>query len=178
MTSETIILSVKKWLENIVIGLNLCPFAKKELIKDRIRFIVTECTSDEALLMLLNAELEYIFANDDVETTLIIMPNYLLDFYDYNQFLDLADGLIQQMDFEGELQIASFHPDYQFADTKTDDVENYTNRSPYPILHILREASLEKAINSYPDVENIPERNIALLRQMGLEKVKALTKYE
>ncbi len=95
-------------------------------------------------------------------------------FDDYNQFLDLADALVLQMDLEGEFQIASFHPDYQFAETEFDDVENYTNRSPYPILHILREASLEKAIDAYPDVENIPSKNIALLRSMGTDKVKEL----
>ena len=174
MTSETIIITVKKWLENIVIGLNLCPFAKKELIKNRIRFVVCEKESEEELLLSLNQELEHIFAHDNVETSLIILPNILQSFEDYNQFLDLADALIQQMDFEGEFQIASFHPDYQFADTEFDDVENYTNRSPYPILHILREASLEKAIDAYPDVENIPEKNIALLRSMGTDKVKEL----
>ena len=166
--------SVQQWLEKIVIGLNLCPFAKRELVKNRIRFKVSEAQSEEKLLEDLNAELELIFSNDSIETTLLIISNILQDFNDYNQFLDLADALIQQMDFEGEFQIASFHPDYQFADTEFDDVENYTNRSPYPILHILREASLEKAIDTYPDVENIPEKNIALLKSMGTDKVKEL----
>ena len=174
MSSETIIRTTKNWLEKVVIGLNLCPFAKKELVKDRIRFAVSDSKTDEELLMELNSELEFIFANDDVETTLLIMSNHLKDFYDYNQFLDLADALIEQMDFLGEFQIASFHPDYQFAETEIDDVENYTNRSPYPILHILREASLEKVIESYPDVEKIPESNIALLREMGLGKITGL----
>ena len=166
--------SVQQWLEKIVIGLNLCPFAKRELVKNRIRFKVSEAKSEEKLLEDLNTELELIFSNASVETTLLIIPNILQDFNDYNQFLDLADALIQQKDFEGEFQIASFHPDYQFADTEFDDVENYTNRSPYPILHILREASLEKAIDTYPDVENIPEKNIALLKSMGTDKVKEL----
>lgn len=166
--------SVKRWLENVVIGLNFCPFAKKELVKERIRFQVSDASSDEELLLELNSELEYLFAHDEVETTLVILPNYLQDFYDYNQFLDLADALIQQMDFEGEFQIASFHPDYQFAGTEQDDAENYTNRSPYPILHILREASLEKAIAKYPDVDKIPENNIELLKSLGVEKIKEL----
>ena len=166
--------SVQQWLEQIVIGLNLCPFAKRELVKNRIRFKVSEAQSEEKLLEDLNAELELIFLTDSVETTLLILTNILQDFNDYNQFLDIADSLIEKMDFEGEFQIASFHPDYQFADTEFDDVENYTNRSPYPILHILREASLEKAIDTYPDVENIPEKNIALLRSMGTDKVKEL----
>lgn len=175
-SGEKIISDVRFWLEELVIGLNLCPFAKKELVKDRVRFAVSDSKADEALLMELNSELEYIFANDDVETTLLIISNHLQDFDDYNQFLDLADALVQQMDFEGEFQIASFHPDYQFAETQPDDVENYTNRSPYPILHILREASLEKAIASYPDVDDIPEKNITLLRSLGIEKIKNLIK--
>ena len=175
MSSHAQIISqTTHWLENVVIGLNLCPFAKKELIKDRIRFEVCDSSDEEALLLKLNQELEFIFANDDIETSLLILSNILQSFEDYNQFLDIADALIQQMDFEGEFQIASFHPDYQFADTEFDDVENYTNRAPYPILHILREASLEKAIDSYPDVDNIPAKNIALLKEMGLVKVKEL----
>ncbi len=171
---EEIIVSVRKWLENVVIGLNLCPFAKKELIKDRIRFEVCDSSDEEALLLKLNQELEYIFANENVETSLLILPKVLQGFEDYNQFLDIADALIQQMDFEGEFQIASFHPDYQFADTEFADVENYTNRAPYPILHILREASLEHAIDAYPDVDDIPEKNIILLREMGLDKINEL----
>ena len=171
-TNTQIVAQTRQWLENLVIGLNLCPFAKKELVKDRIRFVVCEAKDEEQLLLKLNQELEFIFANDDVETSLLILPHVLQDFDDYNQFLDIADALIEKMDFEGEFQIASFHPDYQFADTQFDDVENYTNRSPYPILHILRETSLEKAIEAYPDVNEIPEKNIALLRDMGLEKIK------
>ena len=170
--NSQMISQTRQWLENIVIGLNQCPFAKKELVKDRIRFIVCEAEDEEQLLLNLNQELEFIFANDNVETSLLILPNVLQDFNDYNQFLDIADALIEKMDFEGEFQIASFHPDYQFADTEFADVENYTNRSPYPILHILREASLEKAIETYPDVDDIPEKNIALLKEMGIEKVK------
>ncbi|NNM14950.1 MAG: DUF1415 domain-containing protein [Gammaproteobacteria bacterium] len=172
--SEEIINSVRDWLENVVIGLNLCPFAKKEYVKQRIRFQLIDVSSDEDLLLALNQELEYLFANDEVETSLLILPNHLQNFVDYNQFLDLADALIEQMDFLGEFQVASFHPDYQFADTEVDDLENYTNRSPYPILHILREASLENAIARYPDVEKIPDNNIALLESMGIEKIKEL----
>ena len=173
-TQSQIILDTKQWLENIVIGLNLCPFAKKEYVKERVRFVVCEDEDETNLLFSLSQELEFVFANDDIETSLIILSNVLQDFNDYNQFLDLADALIAKMDFEGEFQIASFHPAYQFADTDFDDVENYTNRSPYPILHILREASLEKAIDSYPKVDDIPEKNIALLKAMGLEKIKAV----
>ena len=174
LANSEIIQSVQQWLETVVIGLNLCPFAKRELVKDRIRFIVTEVDSEEKLLVFLNAELELIFADDSIETTLLILPNILQNFYDFNQFLDLADHLIEQMDFEGEFQLATFHPDYQFAGTEPDDVENYTNRSPYPILHILREDSLERAIASYPDADKIPERNIALLDSMSVESIKVL----
>jgi len=166
--------SVKKWVEDIVIGLNLCPFAKKELVKNRIRFEVCGANTEEELTLILNQELEYLFAHDDVETSLLILTNVLQNFYDYNQFLDVADALIQKLDFEGEFQIASFHPDYQFADTELDDVENYTNRAPYPILHILREASLERAIDTYPDVDDIPKKNIALLQNMGKRKIRVL----
>jgi len=166
--------SVKKWVEDIVIGLNLCPFAKKELVKNRIRFEVCAANTEEELTLKLNQELEYLFAHDDVETSLLILTNVLQNFYDYNQFLDVADALIQKLDFEGEFQIASFHPDYQFADTELDDVENYTNRAPYPILHILREASLERAIDTYPDVDDIPKKNIALLQNMGKRKIRVL----
>ena len=165
---------VQQWLENIVIGLNLCPFAKREWIKNRIRFTVSDAKSEERLLENLNSELELIFADDSIETTLLIVPDLLQDFYDFNQFLDLADRLIEQMDFTGIFQIASFHPDYQFDGTEPDDVENYTNRSPLPILHILREESLENAIANYPDADKIPERNIALLREMGIQKILKL----
>ena len=170
--------SVQLWLEKIVIGLNICPFAKRELVKNRIRFKVSESESEEKLLEDLNAELDLIFSNDSVETTLLILPNILQDFYDYNQFLDLADELLVQMDLEGVFQIATFHPEYQFDGTQPEDVENYTNRSPYPILHILREESLEKAIDDYPDVDKIPEKNIELLKSMGLEKILNLIKYD
>jgi len=176
--TEQAIKSVQLWLENIVIGLNLCPFAKREWTKNRIRFSVSDADSEEGLLRILNSELELIFADDSIETTLIIVPDLLKDFYEYNQFLDLADRLIEQMDFTGIFQIASFHPYYQFDGTDSDDVENYTNRSPLPILHILREDSLERAIANYTDADKIPERNIALLQEMGLVKVIKLLKNE
>ena len=172
--TEQVIKPVQQWLENIVIGLNLCPFAKREWTKNRIRFTVSDANSEERLLENLNSELELIFGDDSIETTLLIVPELLQDFYDFNQFLDLADRLIEQMDFTGIFQIASFHPNYQFDGTEPDDVDNYTNRSPFPILHILREESLEKAIANYPDADKIPERNIALLREMGIQKILKL----
>jgi len=162
----------------MVVGLNLCPFTKRELLADRVRFFVSEAETEEQLLMDLHSELNLLngCSGDgvDIETTLLIHPGVLQSFSDYNQFLDYAEGLLMELKLEGVYQIASFHPDYQFADTAADDVENYTNRSPYPMLHLIREKSLEKAVANYPNPEQIPERNIALLRNLGREKVQAL----
>lgn len=157
-----------------MVGLNLCPFAKTELINSRIRFTVTDATTEEQLLVALQAELELLNNDETIETTLLIHPKVLADFDDYNQFLNYADGLLEQMNLEGIYQIASFHPDYQFGGTHAGDAENYTNKSPYPMLHLLREASLERAIASYPNPGKIPERNIALMEEMGAEKLKVL----
>lgn len=171
---EAIIRPVRRWVETHVVGLNLCPFAKRELIKNRIRFSVTEASTEEELLVDLHAELELLDSDETVETTLLIHPQVLQDFYDYNQFLGHADRLLGQMGLNGVFQIASFHPDYQFGGTEPGDVENYTNRSPYPILHLIREESLEKAIANFPDTDKIPERNIALLKSLGRDKMQAL----
>ena len=164
--------SVRRWVKSFVVGLNLCPFARRELVNDRVRFTVTEATSEAQLLLALRAELEFLGANPSVETTLLIHPKVLQDFFEYNQFLNVADALLAQMKLEGVYQIASFHPDYQFGGTEPDDAGNYTNRSPYPVLHLLREESLERAIAHYPDVEKIPERNIALMNSMGKDKLE------
>ena len=174
MKDNQIIASVKRWLEHVIIGLNLCPFAKRELIKDRVRFVDTDATTEQQLLVALEAELLLLNKDSSIETTLLIHADVLQEFYDYNQFLDLADGLLEQMSLQGVYQIASFHPHYQFAETAPEDVENYTNRSPYPILHILREESLERAIADYADVDQIPVRNIELMNELGITKVRAL----
>lgn len=171
---EKIIQPVRCWVETLVVGLNLCPFAKRELVKNRVRFAVSEAVTEAQLLGDLQAELELLNRDDGVETTLLIHPRVLQDFYDYNQFLNDADDLLVQLELDGVYQIASFHPDYQFGGTGPEDVENYTNRSPYPILHLIREESLERAIASYPDVERIPEHNIELLQSLGREKLQAL----
>jgi len=157
-----------------VVGLNLCPFAKRELVKNRVRFSVTEAATEEQLLVDLQAELELLNGNEAVETTLLIHPKTLQEFCDYNQFLSAADSLLAQMGLNGIYQIASFHPHYQFGGTEADDVENYTNRSPYPMLHLIREESLERGIVNYPDSDQIPERNIALLNSLGRDKMQAL----
>ena len=174
MSNENIIPAIQKWVETIVVGMNLCPFAKREIVKDRVRYTISESTLQEQLLMDLKAELELLNANKDIETTLLIHPNILNDFYDYNDFLSLADALLIDIELDGIYQLASFHPDYQFGGTEFDDAENYTNRSPYQMLHIIREASLEKAVANYPDPENIPERNINLMNKLGTDKMKAL----
>lgn len=172
--SDPIAESVKKWVEDMVVGLNLCPFAKRELLAGRVRFFVSGAETEEQLLMDLHSELNLLNEGPDVGTTLLIHPGVLQHFDDYNQFLDYAEGLLIELKLEGVYQIASFHPDYQFAETGPDDVENYTNRSPYPILHLIREQSLERAVANYPNPEQIPERNIALLQELGIEKIKAL----
>lgn len=174
MDYESIIRPVRHWVESQVVGLNLCPFAKRELIKNRVRFTVTEALTEEQLLMDLQSELALLDRDETVETTLLIHPMVLKDFFNYNQFLSDVDRLLVQMGLDGVYQIASFHPDYQFGGTKPDDVENFTNRSPYPMLHLIREESLERAISNYPDAEQIPERNIALLKRLGRERMQAL----
>ncbi|MCK5091104.1 MAG: DUF1415 domain-containing protein [Gammaproteobacteria bacterium] len=174
MEHTKIIRPVRNWVESVVVGLNLCPFAKRELVNNRVRFTVTEADTEEQLLMDIQDELELLNSDEEIETTLLIHPNVLQDFYDYNQFQNLVDSLLEQMELNGVYQIASFHPDYQFGGTEPDDVENYTNRSPYPMLHLIREESLEQAIASYPDPDQIPERNIELLKSLGRDKMQAL----
>ncbi len=157
-------------------GLNLCPFAKRELRAGRVRFMVSDATEEAQLLQALHAELQRLVDDSAIETSLLIHPKVLTDFDDYNQFLDLADGLLVQMGLDGVFQIASFHPQYQFEGTEFEDVENYTNRSPYPLLHLLREESLSQAIDDYPDVDGIPKRNIGRLERLGHDKVVALVR--
>jgi len=174
LEDDKIIESVRRWVESVVVELNLCPFARRELVKNRVRLTVTEARTDEQLLMALGAELELLGSDPSIETTLLVHPEVQQGFSDYNQFLDLVDGLLQQMKLDGIFQIASFHPDYQFGGTNPDDAENYTNRSPYPMLHLLREESLERAIADHPDADQISARNIELMNRLGVDKLKAL----
>ncbi|MFN2359877.1 MAG: DUF1415 domain-containing protein [Marinobacter sp.] len=166
--------ATRLWLEEMVIGLNLCPFARKELVNNRIRFVVSPADSEEMLLADLQVELRFLDEHPETETTLLIHPGTLTEFDDYNDFLSAADGLLELLELAGVYQIASFHPDYRFAGTGPEDAENYTNRSPYPMLHLLREDSLERAIAAYPGTDAIPERNIELMNSMGAEKLRAL----
>jgi hypothetical protein len=166
---EAIIAATRNWLEKAVIGLNLCPFAKAVHVKQQVRYVVSNATTAEALLETLMDELQYLSDTDaeKVDTTLLIHPFVLLDFADYNEFLDIADAAVEDMQLDGELQVASFHPDYQFADTDANDIGNFTNRSPYPTLHLLREASIEKAVEAFPEASEIFEKNIATLEALG-----------
>jgi hypothetical protein len=166
MESEAIANVVRRWVADVVVALNLCPFAGRELLRNRVRFVVTDAATEEQLLAPLETEL--VLLNDDaaIETTLLIHPEVLQDVLDYNQFLDSAERLLVQSELEGIYQIASFHPDYQFAGTAAGDVEIFTNRSPYPLLHILREASRALRIAAYPETEQIPARNIEQMKSL------------
>ena len=172
--NNAITAAVRRWVETVVVDLNLCPFAGRELRQERIRFVVSPATTEAQLLASLQTELEMLETHADTETTLLIHPRVLQDFDDYNQFLESADDLLGTTGVDGIYQIASFHPHYQFSETAAEDVENYTNRSPYPLLHLLREQSLERSIASYPDTEQIPLRNIALMKRLGVDKLKQL----
>ena len=172
--TRAITAAVRRWVETVVVDLNLCPFAGRELQRERVRFTVTRATTESELLASLQAELERLDSHPEIETTLLIHPRVLQDFAVYNQFLETADALLEAMEVDGVYQIASFHPDYRFAGTEADAVENYTNRSPYPVLHLLREATLERAIASYPDTNKIPLRNIALMKRLGTKRLKEL----
>lgn len=171
---DKIIEATRRWLEEFVIGLNLCPFAKHPYRLNRIRFVVEEAENVERLVETVIQELLLLQQLDakEAETTLIIHPYLLTDFEEYNNFLAIADTLVAQLKLEGILQIASFHPQYQFAETQPDDVENYTNRSPFPMLHLLREESITKAVEQYPNVELIPHRNVDTMRKLGLQTVQ------
>ena len=170
LDAEETIAAIRSWIERAVIGLNLCPFAKTVYVKQQIRYVVSNALTPDALLGDLERELRALAqaTPESVETTLLIHPKVLTAFLDYNDFLDVADAAVGRLGLTGVLQIASFHPDYQFAGTSHDDVTNYTNRSPYPLLHLLREASVEQAVAGFPDAGEIPKKNIATMRRLGL----------
>ena len=176
---EQIIADVEQWLDEVVIGLDLCPFAARPRREKRVRIAVSHATDEESLLNDLQAELERLSDTPaaELETTLLAIPDMLEDFADYNDFLDAVDLWVEQFGWEGDLQVASFHPQYQFADTEADDAGNLTNRSPWPLLHIIREDSLEQAIAHYPDVDGIPERNIARMKALGPDERRRLFPY-
>ncbi|HLY11729.1 MAG TPA: DUF1415 domain-containing protein [Planctomycetota bacterium] len=166
---EEIIAATKAWLEKDVIGLNLCPFAKEVHTAGKIRYVVSAAATAPALLSDLAAELIALHEADraQTETTLLIHPHVMTDFFDFNDFLGDADAALERLGLAGIIQVASFHPQYQFADTTPDDPANRTNRSPYPTLHLLCEASVERALESYPDADDIPARNIETMRRLA-----------
>ncbi|MGJ4730462.1 DUF1415 domain-containing protein [Luteimonas sp. SDU101] len=167
---------VRRWLERAVIGLNLCPFAKAVYAKGQVRIVVSDASTERALLEQLGEELALLRDTPAaaIDTTLLVHPLVLGDFLAYNDFLDEADALVETMALDGVLQVASFHPDYQFADSAPDEVDNLTNRAPYPILHLLREDSVDRAVEAYPEPDAIIERNIATVRGLGFAGWQAL----
>lgn len=173
---DAVIRETARWVERVVIGLNLCPFAKAVQVKGLIRYAVSDAQTTRELLRDLRGELRRLVSTPaaELDTTLLIHPRVLLDFADYNDFLAEADEQLVMLDLEGELQIASFHPDYCFADAKSSDVANYTNRSPHPMLHLLREASVSRAVDGFADPERIYERNIETLRKLSPADIERL----
>lgn len=167
---------MQRWLERAVIGLNLCPFAKSVHVKGQVHYVVSTARHADELRQDLTRELQALVAADAQErdTTLLMAPDCLHDFLDFNDFLDIADDVLLQLGLEGELQIASFHPAFQFAGTEADDITNFTNRAPYPTLHLLREASIDRAVEAYPEAESIYEKNMNTLEALGLEGWRAL----
>ncbi|PAJ80950.1 DUF1415 domain-containing protein [Burkholderia ubonensis] len=166
---DAILAATRHWLARAVIGLNLCPFAKSVYVKDQVRYAISEATTLEDALADLETELRRLDAADpqQVDTTLVIYPHAFAEFLDYNDALFFADRLVRQLKLDGVLQIASFHPRYQFDGTGPDDIENYTNRAPYPILHLLREDSIARAADAFPDASAIYEKNQETLRRLG-----------
>jgi hypothetical protein len=168
--------ATRAWVDHAVIGLNLCPFARGVQVKGQVRYVLSEARDEEALLQDLCRELLHLVDTDPAETdtTLVVHPQVLNDFEAFNDFLDLADAALASLGLEGTLQIASFHPDFCFADSEPDDVANATNRSPYPTLHLLREESIDRAVAAFPEAEAIYERNIEALHKLGPQGWKAL----
>ncbi|MDF7676636.1 DUF1415 domain-containing protein [Neisseriaceae bacterium ESL0693] len=168
---QHILTATRHWLTRAVIGLNLCPFAKAPYIKEQIRFCVSHARHIDSFLELLDDELQLLATTpaEKIETTLLIEPVLFADFNDFNDLLDLTDQVISDHQLDGVLQIAPFHPQFQFADTTKEDITNYTNRSPYPTLHLIREDSIDRAVAAMGDTSTIFERNKQLLRQMGTE---------
>lgn len=176
LTDKKVLIETQNWLEKAVIGLNLCPFAKSVYIKNQIRFKISGAQTEEELLEDLQVEMQLLSEADPekLDTSLLIHPQVLTDFLRYNDFLELAERALLELQLDGILQIASFHPDYQFAGTEPEDITNFTNRSPYPMLHLLREDSVEKAVATYPNPEEIPEKNMQTLQKLGLAGWKKL----
>ncbi|MBC53331.1 MAG: hypothetical protein CMQ34_05785 [Gammaproteobacteria bacterium] len=176
ITNVDIEAQMREWIARFVVGMNLCPFARRPVEGDQVKIVVTDARDNEALLEALQSQLAWLDAQPPakIETTLIVIPQMLGDFLDYNDFLDMADALLEEFGWVGQFQFATFHPNYQFAGTLPGDAENYTNRAPWPTLQLLREDSLEAVLANYPDPEQIPERNIDAMEQLGAAKLADL----
>jgi uncharacterized protein len=176
--AELAIAETRAWVRRAVIGLNLCPFARAVDAKDQIRYVFSDATDPETLLATLVVELQRLADTDPevVDTTMVIHPRVFAEFEDFNDFLELADAAVEDLDLDGVLQVASFHPHFQFADTEPDDITNATNRSPYPTLHLLREESVDRAVAAFPEAEAIFERNMATLEKLGPQGWAAVKK--
>jgi hypothetical protein len=176
--AELAIAETRAWVRRAVIGLNLCPFARAVDANDQIRYVFSDATDAETLLATLVVELQRLADTDPevVDTTMLIHPRVFGDFEDFNDFLELADAAVEDLDLDGVLQVASFHPRFQFADTGPDDITNATNRSPYPTLHLLREESVDRAVAAFPEAEAIFERNMATLEKLGPQGWAAVKK--
>jgi hypothetical protein len=176
MSEEDVLAATRLWLEKAVIGLNLCPFAKAVYVKNQVRLVVSKARHADDLLEELDRELDLLVATpaDEIDTTLLIHATLFEDFLDFNDFLEVADGVVEEHALEGVIQLASFHPRFQFDGTEPDDISNYTNRAPFAMLHLLREASVEKAVEAFPEAEAIFEENIKTLEKLGHAGWKAL----
>jgi hypothetical protein len=178
-STELVTQQTQQWLEDVVIGLNLCPFAHKPNKNKQIKIAVSPATTEESLLEFILLELKELDDNDpkNLETTLVVTPNMLSDFMDYNFFLDWVDALLKQEDYEGIYQVASFHPNYCFGGTRPEDAENLTNRSPFPTIHLIRETSMEKVLKHYPNPELIPDNNIGSVEALTETQKQQLFPY-
>jgi len=176
MNDEAVVAATRQWIEKAVIGLNLCPFAKAVYVKNQVRYAVSRAPHLDGLLEDLDRELDFLAVADPVEidTTLLIHPTLLPDFLDFNDFMQLAEAAVGEHGLDGVIQIASFHPAFRFAGTEPDDIGNYTNRAPFPTLHLLREASIARAVAAFPEAETIYERNIDTLKVLGYAGWQAL----
>ena len=176
MTDEAVLAATRHWLEKAVIGLNLCPFAKAVYVKNQVRLVVSQARHADDLLDELDKELDLLVATpaDEIDTTLLIHPTLFDDFLDFNDFLEIAEGVVDEHGLEGVIQLASFHPQFQFEGTEPDAISNYTNRAPFAILHLLREDSVERAVDAFPDADAIFEQNILTLEKLGYAGWKSL----
>jgi hypothetical protein len=176
MDEADVVAAMREWIEKAVIGHNLCPFAKAVYVKNQVRYVVSTAKHLDGLLEDLDRELDLLAAADpdEIDTTLLIHPTLLPDFLDFNDFMQLAEAALDEHELDSVIQIASFHPHFQFEGTEPDDLGNYTNRAPFPTLHLLREASIERAVAVFPEAETIYQRNIETLQKLGLEGWQAL----